>query len=225
METFTTGPLCLAPSNISYYSLPASTPAALFFTSPSQSLSPSYPSIIDIDFHGIWDKIYQNLPDSSHPPSSSDGPRVVHWTLLIHLLCVIPAFFLAFPLYMMKKGTRIHKLTGRVFMALMFVGVVITYPIKLLRRQDTHRDFICRLSPSFHPDLFCRFSLFHLGTTITLSHIVLSMVSIKRGDIKAHKRWTFWVTVAVVVGGPLLPRERLTAMWLRGEMPAWQPID
>jgi len=58
-------------------------------------------------------------------------------------------------------------------------------------------DLICHLSPSFWPDLFCRFSLFHLGTTITLSHIVLSMWSIKRRDLKTHARWTFWVMVGL----------------------------
>jgi hypothetical protein len=86
-------------------------------------------------------------------------------------------------------------------------------------------DFVCRLSPQFAPDILCRFSVFHIGTTITLSHILLSVVALKRGDIRAHKRWTFWIVVSVVVGGPLLPRERLTGMWLRGENPAWQPVD
>ncbi|KDQ56864.1 hypothetical protein JAAARDRAFT_59090 [Jaapia argillacea MUCL 33604] len=51
------------------------------------------------------------------------------------------------------------------------------------------------------------------------------MRAVYRGDIKTHSRWSFWVMVAVVVGGPLLPRDRLTGLWLKGEMPAWNPID
>ena len=91
------------------------------------------------DLPGYWDAIYKSLPDSSHPPASLSAPRVIHFPLLIHLLCVIPAFFLAFPLYSMKKGTRAHKILGRIFMALMAVGVGVTYDIKLLRRNDPHK--------------------------------------------------------------------------------------
>jgi hypothetical protein len=101
-----------------------------------QKLSTAYTFF---DLVGYLDAIYQSLPDSSHPPSSITAPRAIHFSLLIHLLCVIPAFFLAFPLYSMKKGTRAHKILGRVFMALMIVGVGVTYNIKLLRRNDPHK--------------------------------------------------------------------------------------
>lgn len=193
--------------------LPSNTTSLLLSLTP-QKLATSYTSF---DLSSYWDAISQSLPDSSHPPASVSSPRVIHFSLLIHLLCVIPAFFLAFPLYSMKKGTRAHKILGRVFMALMTIGVGMTYNIKLLRRNDSHRggfyppapatytivlshlpDFLCNLSPSFFPGLFCHFSLFHLGTTITLSHIVLSLVAIKRGDLETHKRWTFWVMVCNV---------------------------
>jgi len=126
MEIIMTGPPSALYSNSS----------DVFYPSAVQTLSSSYTFI---DLPGIWDTIYQNLPDTSHPSSSADVPRAIHFPLLIHLLCVIPAFFLAFPLYFMKKGTRAHKITGRVFMGLMTVGVGITYNIKLLRRNDPHR--------------------------------------------------------------------------------------
>ena len=86
-------------------------------------------------------------------------------------------------------------------------------------------DLLCRLSPPFAPRALCRFSRFHVGTTITLSHIILATYSLLRRDFSNHRMWGAWVLVAVLLGGPLYPRERLTDMWLNGEFPAWAPID
>ncbi|KAB5591092.1 hypothetical protein CTheo_5475 [Ceratobasidium theobromae] len=185
-------------------------------------------AIMGCNLSCIYQSILSVLPPTSNPAPDALHTRVelkTHIPLLIHLSCVVPAFFVAFPLMRVKKGTKAHRVLGTLFMVLMTVGVGITYWIKLLRRKDETRDLVCRLSPWFSPNAFCQFSMFHVGTTITLSHIFLSILALKRRDIKAHKRWTFWVVVSVVVGGPLLPRERLTGMWLRGENPAWQPVD
>lgn len=90
----------------------------------------------------IYQSILSVLPPTSNPAPDALHTRVelkTHIPLLIHLSCVVPAFFVAFPLMRVKKGTKAHRVLGTLFMVLMTVGVGITYWIKLLRRKDETR--------------------------------------------------------------------------------------
>jgi hypothetical protein len=90
----------------------------------------------------IYDAILSVLPPTSNPsPNTLQSSRQLktHIPLLIHLACVVPAFFVAFALMRVRKGTKSHRVLGTLFMTLMTVGLVITYWIKLLRRKDDSR--------------------------------------------------------------------------------------
>ena len=96
------------------------------------------------DVSSAYRFVLEILPPTSHPPDEVlSGPRRSelkrHWPLFLHLAGVVPAFFLAFPLVLMRKGTFLHRFVGVVFMTLMLVGVGSTYWVKLLRRNDESR--------------------------------------------------------------------------------------
>jgi uncharacterized membrane protein len=61
----------------------------------------------------------------------SGGARISYdntpWALMIHVGTVIPALFLGAPVLLMKKGTKIHKLLGRIWATLMMVTALSSF--------------------------------------------------------------------------------------------------
>jgi len=86
----------------------------------------------------------------------------------IHMLVAIGAFFLGAFVLLRQKGTKAHKLAGRIFGLLMFVTAITAIFI--------------RTSPGGS------FSWIHIFVPITLVGLYQIITSIRKGNVKAHKR-------------------------------------
>lgn len=104
--------------------------------------------------------------------------------VFLHLLVVLPCFFLGTYLIFAKKGSTFHLLGGKVYMVLMFFtgGLTLFIPAEVGARLLNHFGFL------------------HLLSLVTLWAVPRAWFAIKRGDVKAHKR----AMILLYVGGILL---------------------
>src|SRR5690606_36944787 len=86
----------------------------------------------------------------------------------MHAGAAIAAFVLGTLVLLMKKGTRLHKAMGRVWVALMVVVALSSFVITEVR-------------------MFGPYSLIHALSLFTLVGLVQAVRAIRRGDVKAHR--------------------------------------
>jgi uncharacterized membrane protein len=91
--------------------------------------------------------------------------------MYLHLATVVPCAFLGAIIFLMKKGTEVHKLLGRVYMVLMMLTAAIT----VFMRAEVG------------PRLFGHFGFIHLFSVLTLFSVPQAYFAIKRGDIRTHQ--------------------------------------
>ena len=89
-----------------------------------------------------------------------------------HLITVVPCIFLGAYGLMAKKGTRIHKRLGKIYMVLMLITAIITLfmPALVGGRFLNHFGWI------------------HLFSFLTLWTVPTAYTAIKKGKVKAHQR-------------------------------------
>ena len=89
-----------------------------------------------------------------------------------HLATVVPCFVIGTILLIIKKGTKIHVLFGRVYMILMMVTAVITLfmPAHVGSRILNHFGWI------------------HSFSFLTIYIVPTAYLAIKKGNVKSHKR-------------------------------------
>lgn len=104
--------------------------------------------------------------------------------VFLHLLVVLPCFFLGSYLLFAKKGSTFHLLGGKVYMVLMFFtgGLTLFIPAEVGARLLNHFGFL------------------HLLSLVTLWAVPRAWFAIKRGNVKTHKR----AMILLYVGGILL---------------------
>jgi len=90
----------------------------------------------------------------------------------IHLATVIPSFLIGTLLLVIKKGTGIHKIFGRVYMILMMVTALITLFMP------------ARVGATF----LNHFGWIHSFSFLTIYTVPTAYWAIKKGNVRAHKR-------------------------------------
>ena len=115
----------------------------------------------------------------------------------IHLITVIPAFFIASWLIILStKGARVHRGLGVVYLFLMTVTAFTTL-------------FVRVLNPG-------HLSLNHLFVPLTLVAVTSTVLALRRGDIAGHKRSmiVLYVGALLIAGGlTFLPGRLLHAVF------------
>jgi uncharacterized membrane protein len=92
--------------------------------------------------------------------------------MYIHLATVVPCIFIGALLLIIKKGTSIHKILGRIYMILMLVTACVTL-----------------FMPSVvGPTILNHFGLIHSFSLLTIYTVPTAYLAIKKGNIKVHKR-------------------------------------
>ena len=89
-----------------------------------------------------------------------------------HLITVVPCIFLGAYGLIAKKGTKIHKGLGKIYMVLMLITAVLT----LFMPADVGGRFLNH------------FGWIHLFSFLTLWTVPTAYTAIKKGKIKAHQR-------------------------------------
>jgi uncharacterized membrane protein len=113
----------------------------------------------------------------------------MRWSLLtsaplaiqIHLLTVVPSFFLgAWLLLWSKKGTRLHRTVGFLYMALMSITAITSLFIQSIRPGH--------------------FTAVHLFIPLTLWGVGSSLWAIRKRNVEDHKRAMY----GLYIGGLIL---------------------
>jgi uncharacterized membrane protein len=102
----------------------------------------------------------------------------------IHLATVLPAFLIGGWLIILSaKGSKPHRAFGVIYMVLMVVTAFTTFFIRAL--DPPHLSWI------------------HLFIPITLVGVTMSILSLRRGDIRGHRRAMIllYVGALVIAGG------------------------
>jgi uncharacterized membrane protein len=95
-----------------------------------------------------------------------------HDLMNLHLLTVIPCFIIGTVLLLIKKGTGIHKLFGKIYMVLMLVTALVTL----------------FMPAHVGPTVFNHFGWIHLFSFLALYTVPTAYIAIKKGNVKSHKR-------------------------------------
>ncbi|MBN8818909.1 MAG: DUF2306 domain-containing protein [Sphingomonas sp.] len=102
----------------------------------------------------------------SHGVPAASGHRL-SWALLLHLGTVIPALLIGAAILLLRKGTALHKLLGRLWVLLMMVTAIGSF---WLRGSSGN------------------LSLLHLFSIITIVSVPLGLWQIARGNVRKHQR-------------------------------------
>lgn len=109
--------------------------------------------------------------------------------VLIHVCTALLALIVGATMLVREKGTPIHRLSGRIWVGLMLVAVLLSFGI--------------RRTGSFSP--------IHLLSITTLISISVALVALYRHDILTHRRWMGGTYVGLLTAGALSlqPHRRL----------------
>ncbi|MCZ7938657.1 DUF2306 domain-containing protein [Agrobacterium salinitolerans] len=123
-----------------------------------------------------------------------DAPLAVQF----HVATVIPAAILGAFIFLRPKGTAIHRLLGKIWVALMVATSVSTFFIHELK-------------------VFYGFSPIHLLSIFTIYGCLQSVYFARRGDIRRHRRimQSVYLGGIVIAGGfTFLPGRIMHAVFL-----------
>ena len=106
--------------------------------------------------------------------------------MYLHLITVVPCFFIGGMLLMIKKGTKIHKGFGRVYMVLMMFTAMVTL----------------FMPAEVGPTLFDHFGWIHSFSFLTIYTVPTAYTAIKKGNVKSHKRKMILLYIgAIIIAG------------------------
>ncbi|MFP4845534.1 DUF2306 domain-containing protein [Winogradskyella sp. PE311] len=92
--------------------------------------------------------------------------------MFLHLYTVVPCLFIGGFLLIIKKGTKIHKQLGRIYMVLMLFTAIVTL-----------------FMPAYvGPTVLDHFGWIHIFSFLTIHAVPTAYLAIKKGNVKAHKR-------------------------------------
>jgi uncharacterized membrane protein len=106
--------------------------------------------------------------------------------LYLHLLSVVPCFFIGGILLLRRKGTKSHKKLGQIYMVLMLftAGLTLLMPAQV------------------GPQIFNHFGWIHLFSFLTIYTVPSAFLAIRKGNVKAHQRKMILLYVgAILIAG------------------------
>ncbi|MBU2996955.1 DUF2306 domain-containing protein [Cellulophaga baltica] len=112
--------------------------------------------------------------------------------MFLHLFTVAPCIFIGAYLLLNKKGTKNHRIIGKIYLSLMFFTAMVSLliPAKVGSQLLNHFGWI------------------HLFSLLTLYSVPTAIIAVKKGDIKAHKikmRMLYFGALIIAGGFTLAP--------------------
>lgn len=93
----------------------------------------------------------------------------------IHLWTILPALIIGMYLHLNAKGTKQHKIIGKIYMLPMFFTASVTFFMPAL----------------VGPTVFNHFGFIHIFSVIVVYEIPMAYFAIRRGDIEKHRSYMF----------------------------------
>ncbi|MFD0916348.1 DUF2306 domain-containing protein [Pseudahrensia aquimaris] len=120
--------------------------------------------------------------------------------VMVHAGTAVLAFGLGMAVLWRRKGGRLHKSLGKVWVALMVVVSVSSFGINEIR-------------------LWGNFSPIHLLSIYTLGSLAFAIYAIRKGDIKSHQDTMrqLFVSALIIAGAFTFLPNRLMARFMGGE--------
>jgi len=120
----------------------------------------------------------------------------------LHLATIVPAFFIGTFILFRGKGTRQHRLLGKVYIVLMLLTALFT----LL------------MPANVGPRLFHHFGFIHIFSLLVLFAVSAAYRAARRGDIKAHRGNMLGIYIGglLIAGAFAFMPGRLLHHWLFG---------
>jgi uncharacterized membrane protein len=112
--------------------------------------------------------------------------------MFLHLFTVTPCIFIGAYLLLNNKGTKNHRLIGKIYLSLMFFTATVSLflPAKVGNQFLNHFGWI------------------HLFSILTLYSVPTAIMAVKKGNIKAHKikmRMLYYGALIIAGGFTLAP--------------------
>jgi uncharacterized membrane protein len=104
--------------------------------------------------------------------------------LAVHLAAALAAVALGAAVLFRRKGTRSHKLAGRTWVVLMAATALSSFALAGPALPHWHG-----LGP------------IHALSAFTLLSLAMAVRAVRRGDVRAHRRWIVGPYVGLVVAG------------------------
>lgn len=104
-----------------------------------------------------------------------------------HLTTVVPCVFLGAYVLLAKKGTRVHRFLGKIYMVLMLITAFITLFMPAL----------------VGPQFLGHFGWIHLFSFLTIYTVPTAYTAIRKGNVRAHKRKMvlLYIGAILIAGG------------------------
>ena len=102
----------------------------------------------------------------------------------LHLVTVVPAFFIGAFQLLRRKGTPSHKFLGKTYMVLMLATACITLAMP------------AQVGPRF----LNHFGFIHIFSLLALFSVPTAYIAARRGNIKAHRG----AMISLYIGGILI---------------------
>ncbi len=99
----------------------------------------------------------------------------------IHLAAAVMAILLFMVIMMLRRGSRLHKFTGRIWVAIIAITSISSFWISEINH-------------------FAGFSAIHLLSIFTLVNCVIGVRAIRRGKLRTHRN----AMIGIAVGGLLI---------------------
>lgn len=107
--------------------------------------------------------------------------------MMYHLATVVPCFFLGIIIFLIKKGTKIHRSCGALYMGLMMITAIITLFMQ------------AQVGPRF----LNHFGWIHSFSFLTIYSVPTALIAVRRGQIKKHKykMISLYIGAIMIAGG------------------------
>ena len=126
----------------------------------------------------------------------------------IHVATVVPAFVMGGLMLMARKGTRVHKILGRVWIALMVITALSSFFIHEIR-------------------LIGGFSPIHLLSVVTLVSCIIIVVTARRRRFTAHRRTVlslYWGGIGLAGAFTIIPGRIMNEVIFDGSTHVWPVV-
>jgi uncharacterized membrane protein len=120
----------------------------------------------------------------------------------LHLATVLPAFGLGAFQLLGRKGTRNHRVLGRIYMLFMLATGFITFS----------------MPAKVGPQLFHHFGFIHIFSVLAIFGVPIAYFAARRGYLRAHRFAMIWLYVGgiLIAGAFAFSPGRMLHKWLFG---------